>query len=45
LEAIKRITGGHADSINEDGSLKIEVQIIMGSHNLQGNTFLTAYTK
>lgn len=44
LEAITRVTGGHPTSIQEDGSLNVEVQIIMGSHNLQGNTYVSAVT-
>ncbi len=41
---IERVTGGNVDSIQEDGSLIIEIHGIMGSHNLQGNTLLSATT-
>lgn len=44
LEDIERVTGGNVDSIKPDGSLLVEIHGIMGSHNLQGNTLLTAVT-
>lgn len=36
LSAIERLTGGSANSIQDDGSIVIEIHAIMGSHNLQG---------
>jgi len=44
LEDIERVTGGNVDSIKPDGTLLVEIHGIMGSHNLQGNTLLTAVT-
>ncbi|NCB42866.1 MAG: beta-aspartyl-peptidase [Clostridia bacterium] len=44
LEDIERVTGGNVDSIKSDGTLLVEIHGIMGSHNLQGNTLLTAVT-
>lgn len=44
LAEIERVTGGNSDSIQADGSLLVEIHGIMGSHNLQGNTFLSATT-
>lgn len=44
LSEIERVTGGNVDSIQEDGTLLIEIHGIMGSHNLQGNTLLSAIT-
>lgn len=44
LPDIVRTTGGNVDSIKEDGSLLVEIHGIMGSHNLQGNTLLSATT-
>ncbi len=41
---IERVTGGNVDSIKPDGTLLVEIHGIMGSHNLQGNTLLTAIT-
>lgn len=44
LAEIERVTGGNSDSLQADGSLLVEIHGIMGSHNLQGNTFLSATT-
>lgn len=44
LAEISRVTGGNVNSIQEDGKLLVEVHGIMGSHNLQGNTQLSAIT-
>ncbi|WP_130861101.1 glycine/sarcosine/betaine reductase component B subunit [Bacilliculturomica massiliensis] len=44
LKEIERVTGGNVDSIKEDGTLLVEIHGIMGSHNLQGNTLLSATT-
>ena len=44
LKEIERVTGGNVDSIREDGTLLVEIHGIMGSHNLQGNTLLSAMT-
>lgn len=44
LSDIKRVTGGNVDSIQSDGRLLVEIHGIMGSHNLQGNTHLSAIT-
>ncbi len=44
LPDIEKTTGGNVESIKEDGSLLIEIHGIMGSHNLQGNTMLSAIT-
>lgn len=43
LEDIERVTGGFPGSIQEDGGLIVETHGILGSHNLQGMTYL--YTK
>jgi glycine reductase len=44
LVDIARVTGGNVDSIQKDGKLLVEIHGIMGSHNLQGNTLLSAIT-
>lgn len=44
LPEIERVTGGNVDSIRPDGTLLVEIHGIMGSHNLQGNTLLSATT-
>uniref|UniRef100_UPI0033280284 glycine/sarcosine/betaine reductase component B subunit n=1 Tax=Proteiniborus sp. TaxID=2079015 RepID=UPI0033280284 len=44
LKAIEHITGGFVGSIQDDGSLIIEIHGIMGSHNLQGYSNLSAVT-
>lgn len=44
LVDIARVTGGNIDSIQEDGKLLVEIHGIIGSHNLQGNTLLSAIT-
>ncbi len=44
LKDIEKTTGGNVDSIQEDGRLLVEIHGIMGSHNLQGNTYLSAET-
>ena len=44
LSEIARVTGGNVDSIQSDGRLLVEIHGIMGSHNLQGNTKLSAIT-
>lgn len=44
LDAIEHVTGGFVGSIQEDGGLIIEVHGIMGSHNLQGYSKLSAVT-
>ncbi len=44
MDEIARTTGGTIHSIQADGSLVIEIHGIMGSHNLQGNTYLGAVT-
>jgi glycine reductase len=44
LPEIERVTGGNVDSIQPDGRLLVEIHGIMGSHNLQGNTMLSAMT-
>lgn len=44
LKAIEHITGGFVGSIQNDGSLIIEIHSIMGSHNLQGYSNLSAVT-
>lgn len=44
LPDITRVCGGNVDSIRDDGSLLIEIHCIMGGHNLQGNTYLSAQT-
>lgn len=45
FSAIERITGGFHGSIQEDGGLMIEIHGIMGSHNLQGASRLSAVTR
>lgn len=45
LKAIERVTGGFVGSIHSDGGLTIEIHGIMGSHNLQGFSKLSAVTK
>lgn len=44
LKEIERVTGGNVDSIQQDGSLLVEIHGIIGSHNLQGNIKLSAVT-
>ncbi|MGJ0848621.1 glycine/sarcosine/betaine reductase component B subunit [Tissierella praeacuta] len=44
LDALEHVTGGFKGSRQEDGSLIIEVHGIMGSHNLQGFSNLSAVT-
>lgn len=44
LKAIERVTGGFAGSVHDDGGLTIEIHGIMGSHNLQGYSRLSAIT-
>ncbi|HWQ78091.1 MAG TPA: glycine/sarcosine/betaine reductase component B subunit [Anaerovoracaceae bacterium] len=44
LQEISRVTGGNVDSIQDDGRLLVEIHGIMGSHNLQGTTHLSAIT-
>lgn len=44
LPDVVRTTGGNVDSIRPDGTLMVEIHGIMGSHNLQGNTLLSATT-
>lgn len=44
LKDIEKTTGGNVDSIQEDGRLLLEIHGIIGSHNLQGNTMLSAIT-
>ncbi|WP_326906568.1 glycine/sarcosine/betaine reductase component B subunit [Sedimentibacter sp. MB31-C6] len=44
IKEIERLTGGNVDSIQDDGRLLVEIHGIMGSHNLQGNTQLSAMT-
>ncbi|KAF5063193.1 Glycine reductase complex component B subunits alpha and beta [anaerobic digester metagenome] len=44
LKEIEKTTGGNVDSIQDDGRLLVEIHGIMGSHNLQGNTYLSATT-
>ncbi|MBU5625677.1 glycine/sarcosine/betaine reductase component B subunit [Oscillibacter sp. MSJ-2] len=44
LTAIEHVTGGNSESIQPDGSLVVEIHGIIGSHNLQGNTHLSAIT-
>jgi len=44
LKDIEKTTGGNVDSIQDDGRLLVEIHGIMGSHNLQGNTYLSAMT-
>ncbi len=45
LKAIERVTGGFVGSIHSDEGLTIEIHGIMGSHNLQGFSKLSAVTK
>jgi len=44
LPEIAKTTGGNVESIQDDGRLLVEIHGIMGSHNLQGNTYLSAMT-
>ncbi len=44
INAIERVTGGFKGSIQEDGGLIIEIHGILGSHNLQGYSYLSAVT-
>ncbi|WP_313757592.1 glycine/sarcosine/betaine reductase component B subunit [Tissierella sp.] len=44
LDALEHVTGGFQGSRQEDGSLIIEVHGIIGSHNLQGFSNLSAVT-
>lgn len=44
LKEVERVCGGNVTSIQDDGSLLLEIHGIMGSHNLQGNTKLGAVT-
>lgn len=44
LSEIERVTGGNVDSLQADDTLLVEIHGIMGSHNLQGNTYLSAIT-
>ena len=44
LPEVVKTTGGNVNSIQPDGTLLIEIHGIMGSHNLQGNTLLSAAT-
>ena len=44
LKEVERVTGGNVDSIKPDGTLLLEIHGIMGGHNLQGNTYLSATT-
>ncbi|MPN25630.1 hypothetical protein SDC9_173042 [bioreactor metagenome] len=44
LKAIERVTGGNVNSIQDNGELLVEIHGIIGSHNLQGNTNLSAIT-
>lgn len=44
LDALEHITGGFEGSRQEDGSLIIEIHGIIGSHNLQGYSYLGAVT-
>ncbi|MDR7856989.1 glycine/sarcosine/betaine reductase component B subunit [Tissierella sp.] len=44
LDALEHITGGFVGSRQEDGSLIIEIHGILGSHNLQGYSYLSAVT-
>lgn len=43
-KAVERVCGGNVDSIQPDGRLLLEIHGIMGGHNLQGNTYLSATT-
>lgn len=42
IKSIEKITGGFVGSIKEDGSIIVEIHSIMGSHNLQGYSNLSA---
>lgn len=44
INTIERVTGGFVGSIQPDGGLIIEIHGIMGSHNLQGYSNLSAIT-
>lgn len=44
LDALEHITGGFEGSRQEDGSLIVEIHGILGSHNLQGYSYLGAVT-
>ena len=44
LPDIERVTGGFAGCIQDNGELIIEIHGIIGGHNLQGNTYLSAVT-
>lgn len=44
LDALEHITGGFVGSRQEDGSLIIEIHGILGGHNLQGYSHLSAVT-
>lgn len=44
LDDMERVTGGFSGCIHEDGQMTIEIHGILGGHNLQGNTYLTAVT-
>lgn len=44
LKSIERVTGGFVGSIQDDGGLIIEIHCIMGGHNLQGFSKLSAVT-
>lgn len=44
MKTIERLTGGFVGSIQPDGGLMIEIHGIMGSHNLQGYSKLSAMT-
>jgi len=44
IKEVERVCGGNITSIQDDGSLLLEIHGIMGSHNLQGNTKLGAIT-
>jgi glycine reductase len=42
IEAVEVIAGGFSGSINEDGSITVEIQAITGSTNELGYSLLTA---
>lgn len=44
INAIEHVTGGFVGSIQQDGGLVIEIHGIMGGHNLQGYSNLSAVT-
>ncbi|WP_353097732.1 glycine/sarcosine/betaine reductase component B subunit [Tissierella praeacuta] len=44
LDALEHVTGGFQGSRQEDGSLIIEIHGILGGHNLQGFSHLSAVT-